>query len=494
MAHRHHRHHDRFHPRSATRSRVEPLLPRRLSGSYDAAATTPDNRQHWVYADSLDALAAGSPEVRRVLRNRTRYEVMNNCYAAGICLTLAESLVGIGPRLQMTGWSAARNREVEDAWEAWAKEINLAAKLRALRMARAVDGEAFAMFVTRPTGRVRLDLRLIEGDQVASPLTLRYDPAAVDGLEYGPDGLPSGYYVLRHHPGAAGFYGSYDEADLVPSRYMIHWFRATRPGQARGIPELAPALPLFAQLRRYTLAELGAAENAASISLVMKTTLVDGAAAKVPYMEEMELPRGTAIFPPEGWEPYQPKAEHPVTSYQDFKREVLSEIARVLCMPYLVAALTSRDINYAGGRLDMQAWYRAIAVEQTDMAIVVLDRIFVEWLREMQMTTEALDIKHQWFWRGLEHVDPAKESTAQDRHLRNYSTTLAAEYAARGLDWETELRQAKRERDRLRKYRLIPAENLAPAPVDDGDADEEDDGDTGEEDTSARRARVRIAQ
>ena len=36
-----------------------------------------------------------------------------------------------------------------------------------------------------------------------------------------------------------------------------------RPGQARGIPDITPALPLFAQLRRFTLAVLAAAETAA---------------------------------------------------------------------------------------------------------------------------------------------------------------------------------------------------------------------------------------
>jgi capsid protein len=42
-------------------------------------------------------------------------------------------------------------------------------------------------------------------------------------------------------------------------------------------------------------------------------------------------------------------------------------------------------------------------------------------------------------------VDPTKEATAQETRLRNHTTTLAAEYARQGKDWETELRQRAKE-------------------------------------------------
>jgi capsid protein len=71
---------------------------RLLRARYDAAATTDNNRRHWANADGLSANAANSPEVRRILRNRSRYEVANNSYARGIVLTLANDCIGTGPR------------------------------------------------------------------------------------------------------------------------------------------------------------------------------------------------------------------------------------------------------------------------------------------------------------------------------------------------------------------------------------------------------------
>jgi len=78
-----------------------PRAWRIIRAKFDSAQTTPDNRRHWANADLLSADAAATPEVRRILRSRARYEVANNCYARGIILTLANDVIGTGPRLQM---------------------------------------------------------------------------------------------------------------------------------------------------------------------------------------------------------------------------------------------------------------------------------------------------------------------------------------------------------------------------------------------------------
>jgi capsid protein len=59
--------------------------------------------------------------------------------------------------------------------------------------------------------------------------------------------------------------------DRLPADSVIHWFRTDRPGQRQGLPDILPALPLFAQLRRYTLAVIAGAESAANIAVLMKT-------------------------------------------------------------------------------------------------------------------------------------------------------------------------------------------------------------------------------
>jgi len=235
-----------------------------LRARYDAALSTDNNRRHWAGADGFSANAANSGDVRRLLRNRARYEVANNSYAKGIVLTLANDVVGTGPRLQMLTANAGANRRIEAAFAAWSKAVRLAEKLRTLRMARARDGEAFVILTSNPLlpTTVQLNLRLVEADHVTTPDPLLDDPNAVDGIVFDEDGNPIEYHVLKQHPGdpQGSLFADYDR---LPAESVIHYFRPDRPGQARGIPDITPALPLFAMLRDYSLATLDAAKAAA---------------------------------------------------------------------------------------------------------------------------------------------------------------------------------------------------------------------------------------
>ena len=429
-------------------------LGRVIRARFDAATTTPDNARHWANADGLSADASASADVRRTLRNRARYEVANNSYARGIVLTLANDCVGTGPRLQMLGNQSEFNRQIEQAFVLWAREIDLAAKLRAMRMAKATDGEAFGMLALNPAleSPVKLDLRLIEADRITDPSFHTPQPRTVDGIEFDPYGNPIRYAVLREHPREMGIYTSVGAFDRVPGDAILHWFRIDRPGQHRGIPEITPALPLFAQLRRYTLAVIGAAETAADFAAVLYTNApASGEAASVEPMDVVRLEKRMATVLPDGWQLGQIKAEQPGTTYGEFKREILNEIARCLNMPFNVAAGNSSGYNYASGRLDHQTYFKSIRVEQSDCDRTVLDPLFAAWIKELRLIEGFAwpeydeSLPHQWFWDGTEHVDPAKEANAQGTRLTNHTTTLAAEYARQGKDWENELRQRAKE-------------------------------------------------
>ena len=438
-----------------------------IRAKFDSAQTTPDNRRHWANADYLAADAAASPDVRRTLRSRARYEVANNSYARGIVLTLANDVTGTGPRLQMLTDSPEANRQIEREFGKWAKAAGVAERLRTMRIARAQDGEAFAMLVSNGSlaSAVTLDLRLIEADQVTTPdLSLAAKANAVDGIVFDACGNPVEYHVLKAHPGSDKTAATV-EYDRVPADAMLHWFRTDRPGQSRGLPDILPALPLFAQLRRYTLAVIAAAESAANIAIFMKTTApAGGEAAEVEPMATMEFEPNMAVFGPEGWDPSQIRAEQPATTYGEFKHAILNEIARCLNMPFNVAACNSSGYNYASGRLDHQTYFKSIRVEQLHVEAVVLDRILDAWMAEAVKVfgLGAIDAwPHQWFWDGHEHVDPAKEATAQATRLASHTTTLAAEYARQGKDWETELRQRAKE-VALMKELGLPMAQAAP--------------------------------
>ena len=479
-----------------TRKRSEPkrlgaiVSPFRwLRGRYDAAAVTDNNRRHWAGADGLSANAANSPEVRQRLRNRARYEVANNSYAKGIVLTLANDVVGTGPRLQLLTASGKANRRIEQEFFAWSRAVRLPEKLRTMRIAQAEAGEAFAVLTSNwqlPTD-VTLDLRLIEADQVTTP---DLEPArrnSVDGIVFDSAWNPIEYHVLRSHPGDGAHTLDYDR---IPAASMLHLFRADRPGQARGIPDITPALPLFAMLRDYSLATLDAAKAAAYFAGIIYTDApANGEADAVEPMDQIELERNMLLTMPGGWKVSQIEAQQPSASYSEFKREILNEISRCLNMPFNVAAANSSGYNYASGRLDHQTYFKSIRVEQSHLECVILDRILSAWFDEAALIPGLLPgglgpyafWPHQWFWDGHEHVDPAKEANAQATRLASHTTTLADEYARRGQDWETQLRQRAKELSLMAELGLAP-EQSTPNTTTEPDDDEED------QETEAARA------
>ena len=291
--------------------------PRRISirARYDAAATTDANRKHWANADGLSADAAASPEVRRTLRNRARYESANNSYAAGIVSTLANDVVGTGPRLQVLTDDPEANNAIEQAFNAWARSINLADRLRTMRMARAHSGECFAKLASNPAvpGPVKLDLVLVEADRVASLNYGMLGPYEVDGIVYDAAGNPVAYRVFREHPGDRSMTLA---SDVFEASRIVHYFMPARPEQHRGIPDLVPALPLFAQLRRYTIAVLSAAETAANFAGTVETDApANGEADPVEPMDTIELEANSLLTLPAGWKMSQVKPEQPATTY-----------------------------------------------------------------------------------------------------------------------------------------------------------------------------------
>jgi lambda family phage portal protein len=427
-------------------------VPLRVRGKFDAAESG-DDRRHWANADAFAADAALSPMARRTMRNRARYERQNNSYLAGMSSTLANDLVGTGPRLQLQFGDDENARMVERAFFDWSWQIDLASKLRTMREAIVVDGEAFAMMITNPRmPGVQLDLRLVEAEMVATPTELMSqsitpDGSTVDGMEFDAIGNVVAYQVLNYHPGS-NFRVNTLEFQRVPASQMVHWFRPIRPGQHRGMPEVTPALKLFAQLRRYTEAVCAAAETAADFAGFLRTNSPAAEVDEVEPFAEMPIEKRAMVTLPDGWTFEQLKAEQPTSTYAMFKRELINEIARCLQLPFNVAALDSSSYNYASGRMDHQVYATTQRVMRDDLERKMLDRLLEAWVNEAtlagyvpQGVPPFSEWDWSWQWDGKEHVDPAKEANAAETRLRNHTTTLAAEYAKQGKQWDVELRQ-----------------------------------------------------
>lgn len=412
-------------------------VARVMRASYDAAKTTVTNYRHWANADGYSANLANDPYTRRTIAKRALYERQNNCYCAGLVTTITADKIGTGPR-RVTG-----NTEIAKKWHQWAKKRGVVDTLRVMDETKTVKGEGFLLFGTNPTlpeDEPQLVLQLIEPERVQGDYNTTV-AGNTDGITLDRFGNPVSYRVLDEHPEEG--WGGLGKATEVPAKHVIHWFRPTRPEQARGISELTPAVPLFAQLRRYTLAVLMAAETAARICGIMYTDEVvgeddpDEPEAYIP----IPLPEGGALMSvAKGWKAEQMKAEQPTGTYKDFKGELICEIGRCVTAPFNVVAGNSSGYNFSSGRLDHIPYHRGLRIERMQLERIALDRIYDAWYEEGKRIPgylplhNATDAQGSWFFDGFASIDPENDAKTDTVRLENNTTNLTEIYANYGQD------------------------------------------------------------
>lgn len=444
----------------------------RMRAGYDLAETTDENRRLYERVDSLATDAWMSPEKRRVLRNRCRYESANNSYARGIGLTLANDTIGTGPQLQLLGGNTDENRKREQMWWDWATEIRLPQKLRTMRFAKFEGGEIFAVIFTNEALRspIKLDFELVEAEQIDDPeFTTITDENWQDGIRYDDSGNPVRYRKLDHHPGSLGWVGLPTDYTDVDARWVFHYFTPTRPCQRRGIPDLTPACQLFGELRRYRGAVLMAAETASAIAAFITSDAPadsEGGPTTVEAMDQIEYARGMLMTLPQGSNVNQLKAEQPTTTHDAFTSTLIREAARCLNVPFTVAVMDASVANMSATYVDRQVYGHERMIDRAELERFI-EQLFREWTAEARFVVDLPDeIPHQWFWPSLgHHADPAKVANAVTTKLAYGMTNFPLEYAREGLDWEEQQQAAAKSLGiEVKEYRELLKQKIFGAP------------------------------
>lgn len=146
--------------------------------SYDIARPSRHLDNHFGLAGGGDADAMIEPALP-MARNRCRHEVRNNAYARGVVDTLANDIVGTGPRLQLKTNKPGFNRRGSERWTRWGDSCDAAGRqdladlLRLAILQFCESGEVF-IHVFRdakgPAGEESLRLLMIEPDRINTPL------------------------------------------------------------------------------------------------------------------------------------------------------------------------------------------------------------------------------------------------------------------------------------------------------------------------------------
>jgi lambda family phage portal protein len=430
----------------------------------------------WVFAP----LTSAAQEIRfdlRALRARSRdlcrnfslakrylnYSMMNVIGADGIRLHARVAQPDGSLNVEL-------NREIEAAWCDWGQpetasvtgRHSFAEVCRLAYMARARDGEALVRIWRGFDNPYGFALQLLDPDQ----LDIDFFRAPGDGMNEIRMGVeidafekPVAYWLWSYHPN--DFMRGPRERQRVLADEIIHLYRAVRPGQMRGIPDLHAVIIDQKMLAGYIEAELVAARTAAAKMGFFTRARKDGSAPIVdPNTEQSEEPLEMEVeaglmssigdYTFQAWDP-----QHPVAAFPPFLKAVQRSIAAGLDCNYNGLTGDLEGISYSAYKTGAATEHDFWRVEQATVISQLCRRVYLAWVRIAvaagQLQAPAADYKriaaHAWQPRGWDSPDPVKDgqADAQDVALGTNSRTRIC--AEKGLDYPQVLKELAAEQE-----------------------------------------------
>lgn len=429
--------------------------------SYEGARPNGD-RDGWI-APGTSANAAIGPNLIR-LRSNARDLVRNNPYAARAVAVWVGHVIGDGitgrPRVggEAEGVDEAASARLADTWRRWAETTECDADgqhdlfgLQALACrAQRESGEVLVRLRTRQMGdglTVPLQLQILEGDQLDTSRFGRNGAnRIVYGVELDPIGRRVAYWLFPDHPGDAG-YGMIPRAltsQRVPADQVLHVYRKQRPGQLRGVPDLAPVIQTLVNLGDYHHAQLVRAKIEACLAAFVTTPEQPGESPLAPTstnaqgerVEEFRPGMVTYLRPGETVETSEPTGSG---GHADFSLSSLQATAVGTGLTYDQIAGDLRQANYSSLRAGKTEMRRLVSQDQWHMWIPMFCEPIARAFLARGVETGAFDAvagraRFQWAPHPAEQVDPLKDTTAELIAIRSGLTTLGQAIQARGYD------------------------------------------------------------
>lgn len=429
----------------------------------------------------------------RELRARSRDLVRNSPIAAGAIETHVTHVVGSGLTLQSridadtlgldddaaAAWQSATERR----WRLWAcstlcdagDELTFAEQQDLALRTKLESGDTFVVLarIERVGWPFTMALQVIEADRVCNPGFAADSSAMVAGIERSAAGAPVAVHICSQHPGAMIAIGVQTWTRIAlrggsGRRNVLHLKRKLRPGQARGVPELAPIIGTLKQMARYSDAEIDAAVNAAAQAVFVKmdpdsfAELFDDEAQNALISSASRwdgtLRSGSAVNLLPGESIEAPALGRPNPNFDPFMSAFMRFVGIGLNIPHEVLS-KSFQASYSASRAALLDAWRTFGVRRSQHASQLCQPVYEEWLAD-EVAAGAIAapgffadaaIRSAWCgsaWSGdgPGALDPLKEANAARVRLELGITTLADETVAYdGGDWEQNTRQRVRE-------------------------------------------------
>lgn len=471
-----------------------------LMGGY-AGASNKRSLASWK-TPSFDADSALEYDLPK-LRDRSSDLIRNNPLAAGVINTKVTSVVGSGLKLK----SAVKREflsisdEEADKWESVAEfEFNILAKsldisgvstfagLQDLAFRSTLEkGDTFSLLVDkeRKTLPYRLAVQMIEAERVCNERKKRNTLTLVDGIEKGEFNSPTKYHIIVSHPGSTVSvkktkWQKVDALDKNGRAQVLHLFKPLRPGQSRGVPDLAPVIDSLKQLGRYTEAELMAAVIGGMFSVFIKTEDEDGQLQQLgesPTSSEQNYELGAGAIVGLGVNESIEVANpgRPNQAFDPFVLAILRQVGAALELPYeiLIKHFTS---SYSASRAALIEAWRFFMARRQWLAERFCQPIYEAFVDEAVALgrlhapgyfsdpfIRAAYLGSEWVGQSAGNLDPLKAAKSDDLLNKMGVKTLdQITKETTGGDWSDNHRQLMKERAARSNGGLIVDSSGAP--------------------------------
>lgn len=471
-----------------------------LLGGYTGGSRIRRSLKEWQTLNS-DADAAILPDLP-LLRERSRDLIRNNSLASGVIKTKVTNVIGTGLKLQSRIDRGAVNisDEKADAWEAnterewklfWeSKECDITRTMAGREITRLVyrqvkeNGDVFVLMTRKKRKFFPYDLRLqvIEADRICNPDNAQDTVTLAGGVETDNAGAPLRYHILSDHPGTRKTYKKSDWR-AIPAfgknlglRNIIHLFAVDRPGQSRGVPDLASVIEPLKQLGRYTDAELMAAVISGLFTVFVESESGDptfdlsdmsdetGSASDD---DDYKLGNGSIVGLAPGEKIHDSNPGRPNVVFDPFTQSILRQIGVALEIPFeiLIKHFTS---SYSAARAALLEAWKYFLSERTWLTDNFLRVVYEIWMHEAVASgrisapgfladpiIRKAYLGSDWVGPAKGQIDELKEIKAARERIESGTSNISVEAAEMGRDWEKLHPQSVKEHNARQEAGLI---------------------------------------
>jgi lambda family phage portal protein len=440
----------------------------------------------------------------------------NNGFASGIRQTLLDNVIGSSWRLvALPNWKAlglkfkdvaAWSRLTNAKWRAYADDpgcwIDATRRQRFIGQMRTqfttwvLAGEHCSVMRWIPErvrpGRARYAtaVQLIDPDRLSNPYGEAEMPTLRQGVHLGAYGEPLGYHFRDAHPAdwpnaMATATWTYVPRETPWGRpWVIHGFESPRADQVRGRPPMAS---IIEALRLQDVYERGEAASTILNTLFAATIetefgadpeMADAIFGKDPTSGAMLPPnidmrlRGSkvAVLPPGVRLKFNAPARPAAAQFAEFEASVLRRIAAGVGLSYEQVSRDYSRTNYSSARAALLESWKFLTGRSEFMATSFADHVYACWLEEAINRGEIklpdgfsirdfYDMKSEWIacrWIGPGRgwIDPVKEVQSSVMKIDAGLSTLSAESAEQGKDWEDNAEERAFELEMLKEMGL----------------------------------------